>query len=96
MLHQLTREEALKLIEQIKEHTNPEGLNVIKTFTENGDFYRTNPDTNNFYVKNDELQKLYEGWEILEYKESESEAHKQNPDGSQMINISAKILAKKI
>ncbi len=95
VLHHLPRTEALKLIKQIQEHTNPEGLNAITTFTENGDFYRNNPDTKNFYPKEGELRELYAEWKILEYEEVESQAFAKRPDGSPMINMSAEILARK-
>ena len=95
VLHHLSREDALELIKQIQEHTNEEGLNTITTFTENGDFYRNNPDTENFYPKEGELRKLYVGWEVLEYEEVENRAFAKRPDGSPMINISAKLIARK-
>ncbi len=95
VLHHLSREDALELIKQMKEHTNANGLNTIATFTENGDFYRNNPDTENFYPKERELKELYAEWEILEYEEVENQAFAKKPDGSPMVNISAKLIAKK-
>ena len=67
VLHHLSREDAISLIKQMQEHTNEDGLNTITTFTENGDFYRNNPDTDNFYPKEGELRELYAGWDVLEY-----------------------------
>lgn len=95
VLHHLSRQDALVLIKKMQEHTNADGLNTITTFTENGDFYRNDPGTTNFYPKEGELKDLYLGWEILEYEEVEGQAFAKKPDGSPMINISAKIVARK-
>lgn len=38
MLHHLTREEALRVIKQMQEHTSAEGLNAIAAFTKKGIF----------------------------------------------------------
>lgn len=80
----------------MQEHTNEEGLNTITTFTENGDFYRNNPDSGNFYPKEGELKELYAGWEILEYEEVEDQAFAKKPDGSPMMNVSARLIARKV
>lgn len=96
VLHHLKREQALDLIRQMQIHTNIDGLNVISTFTEDGDFYRNNPDTDNFYLKAEELKDLYDTWEILEYSENEGQAFAKNQDGSPMVNVVVRMLAKKI
>jgi tellurite methyltransferase len=96
VLHHLTRDEALKTIKQIQQNTNPEGLNLIISFTKNGDFFKENINTEKFYLELNELKDLYADWDILEYEETKGEARRQKPDGTPMFNISAKILAKKI
>ena len=96
MLHHLLRNNALKLIGQMQKHTNSKGLNAITVFTKNGDFYKKNPQTENFYPDINELKELYADWEILEYEEVQSKAFQKNPDGSPMFNVAAKLLAKKI
>ena len=96
MLHHLSRREAIKLIEQMKEHTNVDGLNAITAFTKNGDFFKRNPETDDFYPEEGELKDIYSDCEILEYEEVEGGAFDKNPDGSPILNISAKILAKKL
>lgn len=79
----------------MQEHTNEDGLNTITSFTKNGDFYRSNPDTGNFYPEEDELRGLYADWEVLEYEEVENQAFEKKPDGSPMMNMSAKLIARK-
>jgi tellurite methyltransferase len=95
VLHHLSREDAVSLIKQMREHTSEDGLNTITTFTENGDFYRNNPDTDNFYPKEGELRELYADWDVLEYEEVENQAFAKRPDGSPMVNVSAKLIARK-
>ncbi|MDO8582395.1 MAG: methyltransferase domain-containing protein, partial [bacterium] len=95
-LHHLLYNEALALIEQIRKHTDLNGLNVITVFTKNGDFYKKNPSTDNFYPDTNELKEFYADWEILEYEEVQGKAFQKNPDGSPMFNIAAKLLARKI
>lgn len=98
VLHHLSRKDARLLIEEMQTHTNIGGLNTIAAFTENGDFYRDNPETENFYLQENELKRLYpeSEWEILEYpEEAETQAHQTRPDGSHMVNVSARLIAKK-
>ena len=95
VLHHLSREDAVLLVKQIQEHTNADGLNAVTTFTENGDFYKNNPSTANFYPEEGELRNLYADWEVLEYEEVENQAFAKRPDGSPMVNVSAKIIARK-
>ena len=96
MLHHLSRQEALALIQRIQDCTNVEGLNAIAAFTNDGDFYNEKPDTSKFYPHKNELRELYEGWEIVNYTELRSTAQKKKSDGSPMFNTAARLLAKKI
>ncbi len=96
MLHHLSREEALALVKRMQEHTNPEGLNAITVFTKSGDFYKGNPETDRFYPDAGELKSLYAEWDILEYEELEVPAVDTKPDGSQMSNVAARLLARKM
>ncbi|MEX0650004.1 MAG: methyltransferase domain-containing protein [Candidatus Andersenbacteria bacterium] len=95
MLHHLPEDGALVFIEQIKQQTRTEGLNAIVAVTKEGDFYRNNPDTVNFYPDVDALRQLYNGWEILEYKEEERQYNATREDGSPMRNVTVSLLARK-
>lgn len=97
VLHNLSRQDALLLVKEIQERTNIDGLNVIAAFTEDGDFYRNAPNTEKFYLQENELKDLYidAGWDIREYREVRVGAEKKRPDGSPMINVSAKLIARK-
>lgn len=98
VLHHLPRTDALKLVGEIKLHTSEGGYNIITTFTQNGDFYRSmlkDGTRDDFYPATNELQELYNGWEVIQYEEREWTAKKKNPDGSPMKNVEARILARK-
>lgn len=95
MLHHLSREHALSLIEQVKLYTKAGGVNAITAFTKQGDFYRKNPETSNFYPDAGELQSIYADWEVIEYTEEEGHALSKKEDGSPMVNMNASILARK-
>ena len=96
VLHHLSRSEALTLIQNMMAHTSIHGLNIIATFTEQGDFYKNNPGTENFYIRNAELKTLYSKWEILRYEEREEEAFAKRGDGSPMRNICVYLLARRV
>jgi tellurite methyltransferase len=95
VLHHLAREEALSLISTMQERTSAGGLNAIAVFTKNGDFYTKEQGMDKFYPEEGETKKLYEGWDILEYEETETKAFAKKSDGSPMVNVTARILAKK-
>ena len=97
MLHHLKNEEARKVIQKIQMATVKGGLNALAVFTKDGDFYNFFPKKReNFYPEKDELKKLYEGWEIVEYKEEQSRAIRKHEDGTPMMNIAARLLARKL
>jgi tellurite methyltransferase len=93
-LHHLSMENGLRLIEQLKEHTNPDGVNILVTFTKDSDFYKQSPQ--NFFPDENILREIYKDWEIIHYQERETAAVQTHPDGSPYINGTAEITAKKI
>ena len=96
VLHHLSRSEALILIQNMMTHTKTGGLNIIVAFTQEGDFYKKDPETKNFYLHGDEFNTLYARWEILHYEERMEEASMKRADGSSMENICAYFLARKM
>ncbi len=66
VLHYLSKEKAYQLINRVKQHTMPQGVNLIIAFTNNGQLQ--NEDPSRFYLEPNELLELYRGWEILAYK----------------------------
>lgn len=95
ILHHLEIKDAEKFFAQMKEHTNNGGLNVIALFTKDGDFFRDDPETRQYYPEKGEVKGLYEGWEILKYGEEKSRTRKTKLDGSPMFNISSLLIAQK-
>lgn len=95
MLHHLSRQDAEQLIAKIKEHTKKGGINAIVTFTVEGDFSRSPNSKGRFYPSLGKMRELYEDWEIIKYKEENSEARQTKPDGGSMFNIKAEIIARK-
>lgn len=96
ILHHLTSQEAKEVIEKMQKHTKSGGFNILLTFTKNGDFYKNNSGTTNFYIDGKEdLEKFYTGWEILKLFEKEGRARQVTEDRKHMFNVFAGILAKK-
>ncbi len=96
VLHHLKKDEGLDVIRKMQLNTKTGGYNVITTFTQDGDFYRNDPDKQYFYPKHDELQGIYRGWEILWYGEREVGALQKTPDGKEQLNTMAALIARKI
>ena len=95
MLHHLSKDEGLGLIENMKKHTNDGGFNVISAFTKEGDFFKDKPSTNLFYPALGEIKQLYKDWHILDYKEEKRRARQKRPDGSLIFNITSLLIAQK-
>ncbi|MBP6886074.1 MAG: methyltransferase domain-containing protein [Candidatus Pacebacteria bacterium] len=95
VLHHLSREDALRLIKRMQDAAPSGGLNVLSTFTKQGDFYTSNPDASHFYANQDELRELYRDWEILEHQERTGPARQRKPDGSPMMNTWVELIARK-
>lgn len=89
-LHFLNEQDAKSVIENMKEYTNKEGLNIIGVFTED------NPQKGFPYLfKKNELKSLYSAWDILVYKEVMTPIEKHAPDFKPHRHAVAFIVAKK-
>lgn len=96
MFHHLDSNDANLVLQNMKDHTKSGGYNVVTVFTKEGDFYKKNTETKNYYPELGELKKIYDGWEVIDYSEESSRAHAKNADGTNMFNTAAKIIARKI
>lgn len=94
-LHYLSALDAKKIILDIQNHTKGSGCNVITTFTKNGDFFNSNPETDRFYTSQEELKDMYADWNILVSFEKEASAVAKKPDGTPMTNVFAGLIAQK-
>ena len=95
VLHHINDTKARELIDDMQTHTLPGGVNVIGTFTKDGDFYRLDHMENRFFPEHQELPELYQDWEILSYEERQSTALRTHEDGTHMTNTAAILLARK-
>jgi len=90
VLHFL-KEKARDIILKIQENTNVNGINVIITFLDEGDF----DNIHEGFFKSEERKELYADWEILVYGEKEVKTKEVNNDGSPKMQKAAFLLARK-
>ncbi len=106
MLNDLSRDNALRVIRDIKEHTKEGGINLIAAVMNEGDFWRwaaggddqqENPETDSahFFARPDELCDLYAGWEVLDYREEWREYPGSYGDSVSAKNKTALLSARK-
>lgn len=95
VLQHLTRDKARQFIVEAQKYTSDNGVHVIGAQTVNGDFFRANPQTENFFDAGDELKELYFEWEILEYYVANKEAVIKKADGSGLVNECVFMIARK-
>ena len=96
VLHHLNKEKAFQVIKNMRNHTKPAGYNIITSFTEDGDFFRNNPETTHFYLKNKtELAALYADWKTIRLFDKSGQARTPT-DGEKLSNVFAGIIARKI
>lgn len=89
-------EDALRILGDMKAHTQPNGINIVSLFTKTGDRYENEKDRALFYPDDGWLKDFYRDWEILEIEsESKPLIQKFRPDGSPATNVVEKILARK-
>ncbi|MBU4241873.1 MAG: hypothetical protein KKA65_05705 [Nanoarchaeota archaeon] len=90
VLHFL-RGKARNTIDKIKHSTKLNGINLIITFLDVGDFENKHE---GLFARN-ELKGLYAGWEILNYFEEEVKTKELNTGGSFKKQMAAFLLARK-
>lgn len=90
-LHFLSNSDARKVIENIKKHTIGKGLNIIADFAGDGPLKR---DNGSFWLENDELKSLYNGWKELFYKEELARTKATDESGKPFMQNMAMLVAK--
>lgn len=89
-LHFLEKNEIGIIINEMKENTNPNGLNVINVFTTD------NPNKNfNYLFQKNELKGFYNDWRILQYEECLTTLEKHGKNGQLHRHGIASIIAEK-
>jgi tellurite methyltransferase len=87
--------DARALLGRIQNATEPGGWNVIDAWINEGDQYRLNKTTGNFYVARGQMRELYARWNIAFYNEAETTLYKRDSDGKQLRNMTARLIARK-
>lgn len=91
-LHFLSDADARQLINDLKEHTTGKGLNIIADFAGEGPLKRGN---DSFWLVNDELKSLYNGWKLLLYQEELSKTKATDDSGNPFMQNIARLVAQK-
>jgi hypothetical protein len=91
VLHFL-KKDARNILNKIKNSTTLNGINLIITFIDQGDFTNIHEG----FFRNNELKELYFDWDIIDYFEREVKTKETNSDGTPKKQFTAYLLAQKI
>jgi len=92
-LHFLSKEIFLSVIKKIQAATAPGGINLITDFTQDGPLYK--PTTSHYWLKNNELPSLYNGWKIVSYAEKSVITRAKDENGHPYKQMAATLVARK-
>lgn len=69
VLQHLKHDSTLRILSEMKTHTNPGGVNIITTFTKTGDRYLVDQveDPGAFYPEDNWLHEFYDDWNVIEH-----------------------------
>ena len=97
MFHHVTPEVAVELLDAMKENTNAQGFNILSVWLNKGIVFDRSEakGLSRFFPGPGALQKLYTGWDIRMYKESERSTGVQLEDGTPGRNWRTILLAQK-
>ncbi len=96
VLHHMNKETVERLIKNVQQHTNENGVHIIATFANRGGLFERNEFKQRFYPSIDELKGLYEGWEILHSSAKESFTKAKNKKGELLKNDIICFVARKL
>jgi tellurite methyltransferase len=65
-LHLISKNKVIDTIKKIKQHTKPNGINLLTVFTTKDIGFKEYPSL--YFFDENELKELYKDWQILEYK----------------------------
>lgn len=98
VLQHLQHAAALGLLQAMKSHTAPGGMNALTVFTKSGDRYILDQteDPGAFYPEDNWLKQFYSDWEIIEHDLITTSEIRTNPaTGLPMQNTLERLLARK-
>ncbi|UYZ85452.1 SAM-dependent methyltransferase TehB [Entomomonas sp. E2T0] len=90
----LERDRIPAIIQNMQQHTDIGGYNLIVSAMSTEDF--PCPVSFSFTFKENELKEYYQGWEIIKYNENVGELHRKDENGQRIKLRFATLLAKKI
>lgn len=98
VLQHLQHTATLRLLEDMKLHTAPGGMNALTVFTKSGDRYALDQteDPGAFYPEDNWLKQFYSDWEIIEHDLITTSEIRTNPaTGLPLQNTVERLLARK-
>lgn len=97
VLHHMTFDDACTTIKRLQDMTSAEGVHLVITFTDEGDFFKAKKHSENFYPAKNELLAYYDKneWEIMYYSEIERPVRELHSDGTKKKNTVARLVARK-
>lgn len=94
VLHHLPSADAKILIDEMRQHTIPGGVNIMSAHTTNGHFFQSGLADKNYYPEPWEVHATYRDWKICFYEEMITQGGTFE-DGSPMHNQNSYLLAQK-
>lgn len=94
VLHHLPCADGKLLIDEMRKHTIPGGVNIVTVHTTNGHFFQSGLTGGNYYPEPWELHAAYSDWKICFYEELIAQGGTFE-DGSPMYNQNSYLLAQK-
>lgn len=94
VLHHLPLADGKMLINEIRKHTIPGGVNIVTAHTTNGHFFQSGLVDQNYYPEPWELHAAYSDWKICFYEETIAQGGTFE-DGSPMYNQNSYLLTQK-
>lgn len=86
VLHHLTNEDALRVIQQAQAGTKADGIHIIVTFEDRGELFERNKHTKRFYPNEASLRELYREWEIICIESKEVTTMARHKNGNNLKN----------
>lgn len=96
VLHHFSPAVAQQVIATMQTHTNPGGLNVIRTFVAGSPYAKRDAALDRFYPEPDQMLALYSEWEILASNQANVTGVLKDEHGEYYVNQTIDLLARKL
>ena len=95
VLHHINKIDAKKIILDMQNHTAKNGFNILVTFSNSGDLYGRNKNSERFYPSEKLVRELYSDWDIKELNIYETTTFARDKKGNRMKNHVVSLIANK-